>query len=345
MDTATTLLSVVVVTYNSRDDLEGCLASLANEATEAEIILVDNCSTDDTVRWVRATYSDIQVIALDHNAWYAGGNNRGLREARGEYILVLNPDTVVRPGALDELVRVGEACPRAFITAKLILPDGRVNACGNHMHYAGITTCAGLGSDADAFHGITRPLLLSGAAILARRAAWDDVTGFDESFAMYMEDADLSLRARLKGYEVVCAADAEIIHHYRLGMSPDKFFFLERNRLLTLLKVYETQTLLRIVPGLVITEAATAAFGLLRGRAYLRAWWQSYMWLWQQRHHWREQRRRVQHGRRVGDRALFREMGTVLPFDQLMDNQQVARLLQHVTAPIYRAVKPYRSMR
>lgn len=108
-----------------------------------------------------------------------------------------------------------------------------VNACGNEMHYTGITSCRGLGMPTEAFTGLHEVPLVSGAAFIARRGLLNNLGQFDELFFMYHEDTDVSLRARSRGHRILCAASAVVTHHYELQMSPTKFYYLERNRLLT----------------------------------------------------------------------------------------------------------------
>lgn len=332
---AAPILSVVIVTHNSRVALPGCLSTLATQEIEHEIIVVDNASRDGLPEWLRERYAGIRVLMLSENRGFGVGANRGIRAATGRYVLVLNPDTAVEPGALQEMLRVAEAHPRSFINPKLLQSDGSINACGNQMHYTGITTCVGLGTDRVRYRGVIQLSLLSGAAILGARSDWLDVGGFDENFFLYMEDADLSLRLRLEGYDLLCAADASITHHYELKMSPRKFGLLERNRLLTVFKSYGGRTLVRLAPALCLTELATWCYALMRGPRYLAARWHGYRWLWRHRQDWRRDRARIQANRRVADSRLIGSMTASLPFEQLIQHRAAARILGRLTTPLY----------
>jgi GT2 family glycosyltransferase len=340
MEAVGPLVSIVIVAFNSKADLERCLPTLATQDVEHEIILVDNCSTDGTFEWLQRSYPQVRVMALGGNLGYAAGNNHGIQAARGRYVLVLNPDTMVHPEAITELVRVAESCPRAFVTAKLIQPDGSLNACGNQMHYTGITTCTGRGQNPVEYRGVRPSFLLSGAAILAPKVAWLDVGAFDEHFFLYMEDADLSLRAQLKGYTLLCAANAVMTHRYSLNMSARKFYYLERNRLLTLVKIYDSRTLRKMALGLFLTELATWAYALFKGRPYLVARWRGYIWLWQHRQIWWQARRQVQATRQISDARLVSQMTESLPYQQLIGWPWVTHVLRQVTTPFYRLARP-----
>lgn len=335
------LLSIVFVSYRSQRDLERCLPSLAAQCfQDFEIIVVDNGPDDGTDRWLKTCYPTVLVVSNPTNSGYAGGNNLGVAHAGGRYVLILNPDTELLPGALQLLIEAVQARPDALINAKLLHPDGSVNACGLEMHYTGVSTCRGLGAAAEHYRGLHTVPLLSGAALIASRKTFLTLEGFDANYFMYLEDVEFSLRARLAGYELFCAADAGIVHHYAPRLSAQKFFYLERNRLLTLLKVYERRTLWRMLPALLLTELATWGYALLKGRAYLGARMHVYLWLWRARREWRTARTELQAKRRVSDELLLQGCLWALPLEQLLKNPALTWVLHQLTAPLYRLNRP-----
>lgn len=334
-------VTVVLVSYHSQADLARCLPSLERQGVAGvETIVVDHAPGDGTATWLAEVHPDVRVLANPKNTGYAGGNDLGLRHALGTYVLILNPDTELHEGALATLLDAVRAHPDALVTPKLLGPDGTVNACGNQMHPTGITTCRGLGDPADAHVGTFPVPLVSGAAFVARRDLLLELGGFDARYFMYLEDTDLSLRARSRGYRVLCAADAVVTHHYRLGMTPAKFEYLERNRLLTLFRHLEARTLRRMVVPLLLTELATWAYALLKGPAYLAARGRGYGWLWRERAWLREARAAQQSARCVDDAGLLAGSETTLPFGQLVASASVARWLERLTAPLYRWTLP-----
>ena len=334
-------LSVVLVSHHSRDDLARCLPSLERQGIpDLDVLVVDNAPGDGTAAWLAQRHPHVRVVRSASNGGYAGGNDLGLQHARGTWTAILNPDTEAHDGALAELLRVAREHPDALVTAKLLNPDGTVNACGNVMHPTGITVCRALGEPAENHAGVQEVPAISGAAFLARTETLRELGGFDESYFMYLEDVDLSLRARARGHPVLCAADAVITHHYDLGMRPEKFYLLERNRWLTLLKNYQRATLWRLAPALALTELATLAFALLRGPAYLGARLRASAWLWRERDAWRAARHSAQATRRVDDGAILASAPTALPFDQLVASGRTARWLDALTQPLYRLLVP-----
>lgn len=329
-------LSVVLVAYRSREDLERCLPTLYRETTlDMEVIVVDNHPGDGTAAWLASSYPQVRVLTSPANGGYAGGNNLGLRAARGAFVLILNPDTKLHRGALRTLYSAARAHPGALITAKLLRPEGRINACGLRLHYTGLSSCRGLGEPAGAYAGLHPAPLLSGAAFIAPKAVLEALGGFSEAHFMYLEDVDLSLRAKVMGFQILCAGDAHITHDYDLAMTPEKFYWLERNRLLTLLRVYELRTLRQAVPALVLTEFLTWTFALLKGPPYLRARLRGYLWLWQHRSSWLAARKGVQLGRTVDDRQALAAAETELPLAQLVGNAALARWLRRVSRALY----------
>ncbi len=135
-------LSVIIVSYDSLNDLKRCLPTLsAQSATVAfELIVVDNHGRDGVAEWLAQQYPSVLLIRNPANSGYAGGNNLGLTQAKGHWVLFLNPDTELAPDCLDQLMATARKHPDALITPKLLKPDGTINACGNEMHYTGLTT-------------------------------------------------------------------------------------------------------------------------------------------------------------------------------------------------------------
>jgi len=119
-------LSVVIVNYNTHDYLQACLESLQNTTdVDIEIIVVDNASSDGSVDMVRSQFPDVNLIANAKNQWFCGGNNTGIEASHGQYVLLLNPDTVVEPDALSKMVNFLDSSPDYVgVTAQLIFPDG-----------------------------------------------------------------------------------------------------------------------------------------------------------------------------------------------------------------------------
>lgn len=220
-------LSIIIVSYNTKADLMRCLDSLAATppATPHEVIVVDNGSTDGSLEAVRARAS-VQLIEAGRNLGFAAGNNLGIRASQGEFLLLLNSDTVVPPGALDRLVEVLRARPDvAVVGPRLIDGNGRAELSFGPM----ISPMAeikqrrlvrgherGLPEISSQVEAMTRqaghPDWVSGACLLVRRADAEAVGLLDERYFMYTEDVDFCAALRDRGRRVFFAPDVEVTH-------------------------------------------------------------------------------------------------------------------------------------
>ncbi len=262
-------LSVVIVTYESRDDVARSLPPLLEQLTPAdELIVVDNASSDGTADAVAELAPAAKLIGNEANEGFAAGCNRGAAAAGGDVLLLLNPDTEVRPGFRDAIVApLAERRWAAWMG--LITRDGgaRVNSAGNVVHFAGFTWAGGDGLPASEAPRTPRPVpSLSGACLAVPRAEWDRLGGFAEQFFTYLEDTDLSLRLRLAGGELGIEPAAAVEHRYEFSKPGSaKWRHLERNRWAMLIRTYPAALLALIFPALLLTELALVAVSIAGG--------------------------------------------------------------------------------
>jgi GT2 family glycosyltransferase len=224
----------VIVSYNTRDDLLRCLAALrANARVSLETIVVDNASSDGSAAAVRSAFPEVRVVECAENLGFARANNLARREARAAYLLVLNSDAEVRAGCVEALCRllderpdVGIVGPRtlgadsapqvSFGPALTPWSEWRqrrlVRGVRRREPWA-LTRAAALCAVEHA------PNWVSGSCLMARRQAFDQVGGFDESFFLYEEDVDLCVRVRAAGFRVAFTPAAEVVHHLGRSMA------------------------------------------------------------------------------------------------------------------------------
>jgi GT2 family glycosyltransferase len=211
------LVSVVVVTWNGRQFLDACLdAVAAQDGVSLETILVDNASTDGTVAYVRERFPWVRVIALPDNRGFAGGNNAGVREARGRFVALLNNDAVPEPGWLQALVSgINEHTGFALVTSRIVYmhDPGLIDSAGDSLLASGGAFKRHHGASVDMARESAEVFGVCGAACLMPRRVFDELGGFDEDFFASHEDVDLSYRARLLGYRCRYVADAVVRHH------------------------------------------------------------------------------------------------------------------------------------
>ena len=274
-------VAIVVVTYNSERFLPDLLASLREHTRldEVALIIVENASPDGTLAALERAHAarpDFILLPQAVNGGYTGGNNVGLAKARtlgARYALLLNPDTVVTAGWLEPLVRVMEARPEVAAAQPLLLlwdDQERINSAGNEIHFCGFGYCAAYNRTIDeaALGDEVRSVAYAtGAALLLRLAALDEVGDFDELLFLYHDDFDLQVRLRLAGYECVLVPTARVFHKYDDSFSARKYGWMERNRLMVLVKDWPLPVLLATSPVLAAVELAVVATAVKNG------WW------------------------------------------------------------------------
>jgi GT2 family glycosyltransferase/tetratricopeptide (TPR) repeat protein len=211
-------VSIVIPCFNEAEHTLRCLQSLqaTPSAVATEIILVDNGSTDATRQLAGMADERFRVIRNEDNRGFGPACNQGAAAARGEYVLFLNNDTVVRPGWLEPLVADLDEDPRlGAVQPKLLYPDGRLNDAGGLVFADGEAWVYGKGGDPDAppYDCRRAPDYASGACLLVRRSAFEEVGGFDDRYApAYYEDTDLSFALRAAGYTVLYEPASSIVH-------------------------------------------------------------------------------------------------------------------------------------
>jgi GT2 family glycosyltransferase len=224
-------VSILVVSYNTREMTLACLRSVRDQTTVPhEVILVDNVSQDGSAEAVAAEFPGVTLLAETTNHGFAMGNNIAARHARGEYLLLLNPDTLVLDGAIDRLVDFARACPQAMIWGgRTLFGDRALNpaSCWQRITLWNLACRAsGLSGifphsprfNPEAYGGWDRGDrravdIVSGCFLMLPRALWEDLGGFDPLFVMYGEEADLCLRARARGADPMVTPEATIVHY------------------------------------------------------------------------------------------------------------------------------------
>ena len=221
-------LSIVIVAFNTRADLQRCLESLAAAppAITHEIVVVDNASHDGTVDAVRARWPGMQVIAQPANLGFAGGNNVGIRASSGELVLLLNSDTLVPAGAIDTLASRLRAHPEAAVAGpRLVDAAGRVELSFgpmispigevrqklvmalHHRQFRPVTRWVERATAAEGFVD-----WVSGAALLVHRRDAEAVGLLDERYFLYTEDVDFCAALRARGRRILFTPAATITH-------------------------------------------------------------------------------------------------------------------------------------
>jgi N-acetylglucosaminyl-diphospho-decaprenol L-rhamnosyltransferase len=220
-------LSIIIVNWNTRDLLARCLASVYAHLpqAEAEVLVVDNGSTDDSPTMVREFFPLARLIRNSQNVGFARANNQAMQECIGQSILLLNSDTEVKPGALDGLLQVMEQYPEAGAAgSRLLNPDGTLQ-CSCYpaptlsrefwrMLHLDVLWPYGSYRMTDWNLDMPREVdSVSGACLLLRRTALDQVGLLDEDYFFYSEEVDLCYRLRRAGWRIYWTPQAQVVHY------------------------------------------------------------------------------------------------------------------------------------
>lgn len=210
------MVSVIIPNYNGEHFLKECLEALKRQTfDDMEVILVDNASTDDSIKLAKELYREIRVIELHDNTGFAYAVNRGIEAAKGEYVLLLNNDTIVFPNFVKNQYKMIKGKPDVFSCSALMIQNQNhelVDDAGDELAVLGW----GFAPDRDkpvSGCGVPHEVFSScaGAAIY-RKAVFDEIGLFDESFFAYLEDMDVGYRARLAGYRNLYNPYAKVYH-------------------------------------------------------------------------------------------------------------------------------------
>ncbi|MFN8455575.1 MAG: glycosyltransferase family 2 protein [Anaerolineae bacterium] len=269
-------LSVIVVTHNHAPYLARCLDSLIPPVASlgGEIIVVDNCSEDGSAA-IAGQYRDMRLCVNQKRRGFAANCNYGMALAQGRYLLLLNPDTEVLPGALENLISFMDSHPQVGLCgAQLLFPNGQIQPSPRRFPTLGSfiarRTPLRVFMQNSRFNQAHLLLHLDhswpqavdwllGACLLVRRQALEEVGPLDEGYFLYVEDIDWARRMHRAGWQVYYVPSAQIIHHH-LAVS-DKKFLSRRTWIHTLSMLrYTRKFLLPPIPWLSIRENKTAVW-------------------------------------------------------------------------------------
>ncbi|MGB6033600.1 MAG: glycosyltransferase family 2 protein [Bacteroidota bacterium] len=303
MHAASPLVSIVLVNYNGRDFLEPCLHSLLDQTYQPiEIILVDNGSTDGSVELAQTRFPSVTIVESERNLGFAEGNNAGFAQANGEYVALLNNDTVVEENWLSTLVDRIRNDDLALVCSQVITDGvpGEFYSMNGTLNYLGHNIMRH-------FRDLTQVFYASAASLLVRRDILNEL--FPDEYFLYQEDVYLSWKLRLLGHRIAMVPESRV--HHRGSQSTKREtrelvgYYQERNRILNCLIFYQMSTLLRLVPYFVFDFLAKLAMALVGRGKPLKAILRAYFWPltnagWVQDH-----RRGIQSTRKLPDREVL----------------------------------------
>jgi GT2 family glycosyltransferase len=316
-------VSIITVTHNNERDIEEFLTSIFKQTYKNfEVIIADSASSDKTLERV-GMFPNVKMISVPRNVGYGKGSNIGYKISDGDFVAILNPDTVVNENWLSELIKVLSKDPKiGIVTPKILMYANKkiINACGNDVHFTGFGFSRGINQH-ECNYDIPEPLFTpSGCSFIIRSDILKKVGFFDEDFFLRSEVPDLAWRAHLIGYTCIYVPTSKVFHKYNFKMNCFWFYLTERGRLLLILKNYTYKSLVLLLFPLVIAELLSWGYALLKGKDFVMGKVLAYTWILRNKHKIRNKRLSIHKIRRVTDREVFRmlkwEIGQL---DQLVD--------------------------
>lgn len=244
------LLSIVLISWNSKPMLERCLLSLSKlyARPDVEVIWIDNGSTDGASHLVTNLWPRVHAVKLDHNYGVAYARNRGIELSRGKYVLLLDDDTEATPEAIDRLIEYMEANPDVGVSA-CALRDGQGRLQASFKSYPGLgvkvrnVVSSWLKKDNGEVRlpdSVIEPEYVIGACQMIRHEVIDKVGLLDEKIFYGPEDADFCIRVRRAGYRVCYLPDVSIMHHWRRITNRNPLSRISRLHIRALIHFYRT---------------------------------------------------------------------------------------------------------
>lgn len=244
-------VAIIIITYNSEDQIEECLNSALKEreSIEQEIIVIDNQSQDETTKVIKEKFPDIRLIEPGENLGFAKGVNYAANQTDAKYLLLLNPDTVVTDHAIDRVHSFAVDNPKyGYYGGRTLKPDLSLepSSCwGQPTLWSLFSFMTGLSAvfkrtmlfDPESLgtwkrDSIKEVGVITGCFLLVERTAWEKIEGFDEHFWLYGEDVDLAMRARKAGYKPVIFPEAIVVHEVgQSSTSAQKMIWLYRGKI------------------------------------------------------------------------------------------------------------------
>ena len=265
------LVSIIILNYNAGQLILDCLESITKTNYDnLEVIVVDNASIDESHRKCKEKFENIRLIENEKNLGYCEGNNVGIQNAKGEFVVILNPDTIVDPDWLTELIcaynRYGEAL---YQPKHLSLNEKSIfMSAGNMMNVFGFGYAREKGKkDVNQYNMIEQIGYASGTCLFAPSSVFKKVGLLDSFIFLYRDDLDLGWRSAQLGIKSYYVPSSVIYHaeSYLLGWGSEKFFWLERNRKYCLQTHYSKDTYSKILPTLMLVDLLVWLFYLSKG--------------------------------------------------------------------------------
>lgn len=264
-------ISIIVLNWNGKKWLKECFSSIyKQDFRNFEVILADNNSSDDSVKYTKKNWPKVKILKLSKNFGYTGANNRAVKIARGEFLLFLNNDTKIKENFLEELYSRAQKRKASLLAPRMLNYDGQ-EIFPEEKKYLGLDKYGYPLPSSDPFY-------VDGAALFIKKALFKELDGFDDDYFIFQEDVDLCWRAQLLRYKIIPVDSAIVFHSCGgtvLGSKKNKGrhktsnfrrYLTEKNSLSNLIKNYEWHNILISVPIFLLLGWGEAFLYFLTGQ-------------------------------------------------------------------------------
>ena len=304
------LVSIVILNYNGKEFLENCINSIKSETEKKyEIIVVDNASPDNSGRENSIKFPDCKFILNNENVGVPEGLNIGIRNSKGEFIILMNNDVTVTKNWLDGFFKAYSKFGIALYQPKFLKMKNPeiLDGTGDMINLFGFGFARAKGQIVImAYQEIEEVSYASGTCMFLPRKIIDEIGYFDEKLFAYHEELDFGWRARLCGYKSFYVPES-VIHHFGSagwGWTGQKFYFLERNRWHVILKNYSLKTISKLLPSLIILEILMIGFFAKKGILMMKL--SSYGSIIRSWEKIRKDRKKIQKMRKISDDEIMK---------------------------------------
>lgn len=334
--------SIVILNYNAGKLLLNCVESISKtKNVEYEIIVVDNISTDDSHKKCKEKFPQINLIENKENFGYCEGNNIGIREAKGEFIVVLNPDTKVEPSWLEELFKAYEIFGEGLYQPKIMaFEDNLIESGGNMLQIFGFGYAKGRGILDNAQYDESSEIgYASGACLFTKTETIKKIGLFDPFIFLYHDDLDLGWRGAQLGIKSFYAPKSKIYHagSYNYKWSAKKFYWLERNRHYCLLTHYSKKTFYKMLPAIILVEMMMLMFYISKGFTKMK--FAAYKDILKNLDHINKKYHEIENKKIISDSEFIKRMPNEIFIPDQVSNGLSAKIFNKIMSNLSKIVK------
>ena len=271
------LISIIILNYNAGNLLLDCVESVfKSDYKNLEVIIVDNVSKDNSHKKCKEKFENIILIENEKNLGYCGGNNVGIEHANGKFLVILNPDVIVEPEWLNQLLIAFRKYGDGLYQPKILATTNHniIISAGNMIQLFGFGFSRGKGEkNLNQYEFDQQISYASGTCLFTSTKIMKSLSGFDSFLFAYHDDLDLCWRAYLKeikSYYVHSSVIYHPIEGYSFKWSEFKYFLMERNRQYCIFTHYSRMTIFRMLPSLILVDLAVTGFYLKKGLLFVK---------------------------------------------------------------------------